>query len=264
MYSLDTDGFQIFQRVFSTSEVSKMRSQIEKLFFRLTEAGLVTHVKTSDVDFKTYPADVIQKELECFNYIIFDDRILECVRNLLGPDFCYFKDSNIQVGTGHAGYHKDNVSRNNPNHSDWSSDYNVIRMGLYLQDTKNFSGGISIKKGSHLHVNLSSGKGVIPPLETGDVVFWKLTTTHSGNAKRLKFFPNTPLYGRIQRNLPGWLFKPTQVNRIALFATYGKPGIHTETFIDYLKTRTDSYLQSNSVYTEKARALANAGNFRLV
>ena len=180
MYKLEKDGFQVFKGIFSAEEILRIRKQTEKLFLRQSELGLVQHHKNRHVDFQNFRADVIQEEFEEFDYIIFHDRILECVRSLIGPDFCYFQDSDIQFGTGYSGYHKDNVSRDNPEHSDWLSDYDVIRMGLYMQDTKNFSGGISIKRGSHKHVNLSSGVGVLVPLkwecvfEAGD---------HSGNAK---------------------------------------------------------------------------------
>ena len=60
MYCLEKDGFQIFQGVFSAAEITNMRSQIEKLFLRMSEAGKVTHVIDKNVDFKTYPADLIQ------------------------------------------------------------------------------------------------------------------------------------------------------------------------------------------------------------
>ena len=264
IYKLEKDGFQVFKGIFSDEEILRIRNRTEKLFLRQSELGLVQHHKSRHVDFQNFRADVIQKEFEEFDYIIFDSRILECVQSLIGPDFCYFPDSDIQVGTGYSGYHKDNVSRDNPEHSDWFSDYDVIRMGLYMQDTKNFSGGISIKRGSHKHVNLSSGKGVIVPLEMGDVVFWKLTATHSGNAKRLKIFSKIALYGRAQRSLPDWVFKPEQFKRIALFASYGKPGIHLDSYVNYLKNDANSCVGDDNIYSKSARSLAKLGNFSLI
>ena len=208
--------------------------------------------------------DVIQEELEEFKYIIFDERVLSCVRTLIGADIVYFQDSTIQIGTGMAGYHKDNKTNNDAEHSDWRSNYDVIRMGVYFQNTKDFSGGINVKIGSHNHANYHSGKGINVPLETGDIVFWKLTTTHSGNAKRLKILPSVPLLGRIQRMLPESFFIPEEMQRMALFASYGKPGIHLDSFINYFQLKGDTPTRvNNSNYSNEARSFAKANGVSL-
>jgi ectoine hydroxylase-related dioxygenase (phytanoyl-CoA dioxygenase family) len=265
MYDLNKDGFKIFKGVFEPNEILQMRKKIQKLFQRLNNDNLVIAKKSKDFDYKSTIPDVVQEELEAFNYVVFDERVLRCVRELIGSDIAYFQDSTIQNGIGLAGYHKDNVSRDDSNHSDWKSNYDLIRMGIYFQNIKDYSGGINIKSGSHKHANLHSGKAVNIPLETGDIVFWKLTTTHSGNAKRLKMFPRISLPGRVQRILPEYFFLPEEMERMALFACFGKPGIHLETYINYFKSRNDAYDKiKNSHYSNKARSIAAAGSVRLI
>ena len=264
MYNLSDHGFQVFSGVFKPAEITRMREKIQESFQRLSKKGLILERKSKDFDFQSMIPDVIQEELEEFKYIIFDERVLSCVRTLIGADIVYFQDSTIQIGTGMAGYHKDNKTNNDAEHSDWKSNYDVIRMGVYFQNTKDFSGGINIKIGSHNHANYHSGRGINVPLETGDIVFWKLTTTHSGNAKRLKILPSVPLLGRIQRMLPESFFIPEEMQRMALFASYGKPGIHLDSFINYFQLKGDTPTRvNNSNYSNEARSFAKANGVSL-
>lgn len=264
MYNLNEHGFQIFKSVFKPEEICQMREKIHESFHRLSKEDLIIERKSKDFDFKSLVPDVILEELKEFNYIIFDERVLKCVRELIGSDISYFQDSTIQIGTGLTGYHKDNVSRNDKNHSDWQSNYDIIRMGIYFQNTKDFSGGLNLRVGSHNHADLHSGKAINAPLETGDIVFWKLTTTHSGNAKRLKMMPNISLLGKIQRILPEVFFIPEEMERIALFAAYGKPGHHLDTYSDYLKNRSDTTIRvDNSYYSNEARTIADSHGITL-
>ncbi|MDB2357148.1 hypothetical protein N9W10_03180 [Gammaproteobacteria bacterium] len=265
MYNLNDHGFQVFSGIFQPSEIEEMRNKIQEAFQRLSSQDLILKNKSQHFNFQSMVPDVIQNELKQFKYIIFDERVLDCVRKLIGSDIVYFQDSTIQIGEGLTGYHKDNKTDNDPNHSDWKSNYDVIRMGVYFQNVKDFSGGINIKLGSHNHADYHSGKGINVPLETGDIVFWKLTTTHSGNAKRLKFFPEISLLGRVQRMLPEYFFIPAEMQRMALFATYGKPGVHLDSFINYFKSKSDTATRVNSSHcTDEARSLANSNGVSLM
>lgn len=259
-YNLEEHGFQIIKGVFTPEQIHNMRLAIKKTFLRLEKLNLLIKSVSKHFNYSRTLPDVIQQELEEFDYIIFNKSYLEAVKSLIGPDIAYIQDSSIEIGTGLTGYHKDNVSRNDANHSDWKTNYDVIRGGLYFQNTKDYSGGVNIRVGSHKQANLFSGKPIIAPLEEGDIIFWKLTTTHSGNAKRLKLFPNTPLLGRVQRFLPNWFFIEEQKERMALFATFGKPGTHLDVYESY---RSNSLTRKNSNYTNKCRELAKQNNITL-
>jgi hypothetical protein len=142
-------------------------------------------------------------------------------------------------------------------------------MGFYLQDTDKFSGGVNIKSGSHKYVDLFSGRPINVPLKMGDLVFWKLTTTHSGNAARLKMFPEFPLPGRIQRSLQRFLsdslFLPEHMKRMSVFCTYGRPGVHLDNFIKYINQGEGSLLKSRqSQYSQRAYELAQTAKVKLV
>ena len=262
-YNLEKHGFEVIKGVFTPEQIQNMRLAIKKTFKRLEKLDLIEKNNGKNYNFSSSIVDVIQQELEEFDYIIFNKEYLKAVKSLIGQDIAYMQDSSIQIGTGFTGYHKDNISRDSKNHDDWKSNYDVIRGGLYFQNTKDYSGGVNIRIGSHKHVNLFSGKAINVPLKEGDLVFWKLTTTHSGNAKRLKLFHNLPLLGRIQRFLPNWFYIAEKVERMALFATFGKPGTHYNNYERYLRGKTTDPTRKNSKYSKKSRELAQQNNIIL-
>jgi hypothetical protein len=267
VYELNKNGFQVFKNVFTEDEINIFREKIIDNFLkRLRENNLLRHFKSPHVDFESTKCDLIGTELEEFDYIILNQKILSCVKELLGENAVYFMDSNVQYGKGFSGYHKDlDISKANANHKDWKSNYDVVRMGMYFQDTKNYSGGLLVKDKSQNHINLSKGKAINLPLETGDIVFWKLTTTHSGNASRLKFFPNLALPGRMQRMIPEWTFIPEQKKRLALFCTFGREGHHLSNFIEYcnLGTKTSQHFR-NSNFTKRSYEISAESKIKLI
>ena len=82
----------------------------------------------------------------------------------------------------------DGVSTRNYLHGpDWSEDYKMIRIGVYLQDHDKFSGGVKLEEGSH-KLPFNKGKRVLADTKAGDVVVWDLRTYHSGNSVKIKTF----------------------------------------------------------------------------
>jgi hypothetical protein len=120
-----------------------------------------------------------------------------------------------------------------------------------------------LRTGSHKFTDLTKGKKVNAPTEPGDIVIWYLTTTHSGNAKRFKFF-NSPvlafdgtksfrsmLYFRIQK-YASFLLQKSEADRIALFLTYGIKDHHLDHYLKYLKTRKYAIkMWRNSPYSKE-------------
>ena len=68
------------------------------------------------------------------------------------------------------------------------------------------------------------------------------------------------MLGRVQRFLPKWFFIAEQIERMALFATFGKPGTHLDAYENYLRSRKDNFTRKNSNYSNKCRELAKLNN----
>ncbi len=97
--------------------------------------------------------------------------------------------------------------------------------------------GLCLRADSHLHQSINVGKIVNVKSEVGDVIIWKLTTTHSPNAEIISLFPNYSFNPRLTKQLPNFLKKKSISPRLALFMGFGVEDHYTEDYIEYLKTR---------------------------
>jgi len=128
---------------------------------------------------------------------------------------------------------------------DWKGDYSLIRLGLYLQDHKKYSGGLIVKEGSHLS---SDGKIGYIDSEVGDVVVWNLKTLHSGNAVRLKFFNKYSYltYGK-EDTISKFLIRKEKDERMAFFITFGIKSNHLDRYISEYMLKRDEVIHHLNV-----------------
>jgi hypothetical protein len=243
VHALRRDGFTVAKSVFSAEEVSHVRDLVRKAKSRSVAEGLF------DAD-PNYPSLTMLRgdalaipELTEVDYLVLDQRIVGLVKQLLGHEVIYHGDSTVQVGEGPRGFHKDNADRGDAAGVDWQGDYGVLRFGVYLQDHTFHSGGLKVRLGSHRRVSHHAGKAVNLSTTTGDVVFWLLTTSHSGNFIRVKGVPNLCLHPRIESLTPITMRVPEQCERMAVFCTYGRPGPHLDHYIEYQSGRADVIMQ---------------------
>ena len=221
------EGYLLIRSVFSSAEVEAMRRGIVDEGEKAIQTGRVLKSATGEVVPVGDIAGVAGLES-----LLFDPRLVQIARVLLGtPDIVYFGDSGLMIGGALRGFHKDNTCRDDASHTDWQSWYGLVRMGIYLQDHRRYSGGLKLRVGSHLHADLTTGKILAVPSEPGDVVVWSLRTTHSGHAARMRWLPNLGIQPRFEFRLPSRLLRPEPCKRLAIFMTYGSPGPHLDNYI---------------------------------
>lgn len=239
------DGFVIIRGVFSREEALDLR------------ARALRHPPLADL--------LSQPGLRP---LLLDQRILQSVRTLLGPQVVYFQDSSVAVGDTPAGLHKDCVDRDDARGPDWAGRYPIVRVGVYLQDHVGLPGGLDLQRGSHNVPGLRGGEHVYADSQLGDVVIWNLRTNHSGSAVMLTR-GNRPLDParlgtRLLRRVPLGLLKRHPQTRVAVFMTFGAPGEHLERFIAYLKTREYAVAGwQASPLTDEMRTLAESAGVQV-
>jgi hypothetical protein len=227
--SFERDGFTIVRQAFSRTEVAQMRASVGRNVAALKEAGVMFKPANREAnpkgDLLAWPG---------LEQVVFDDRILDSVRPLVGRrDLVYFGDSTIQMGEGPRGFHKDNTNRTDATHPDWLSRYTLVRVGLYLQDHDWQSGGLKVRRGSHLHASNSFGRIHDVRVKAGDIVIWSLRTTHSGNAIKLRFLPPwISISPRFEARVPRILQRPAAATRMAIFITYGVEDEHLKRYLE--------------------------------
>ena len=227
------DGFVHLRDVFSAEEIARFREAVLKEADRGTETGQ----RLKSVSGETVPCRDVAS-VPGLEGVVFDQRLVRVAQLLLGVQKpVYFGDSSVMVGGAQRGFHKDSSNRDDPSHSDWQSPYGLVRMGIYLQDHSNHSGGLRLRVGSHLHADVTTGRSYAVPTRPGDVVVWNLRTTHSGHAVRIRGMKSLPLQPRVEFRLPQPLRTGEEKLRAAIFMTYGANGCHLET---YLRKHTDT------------------------
>ncbi len=248
-----TRGYVVVKKVIPVSEMQRIRSRIEQLRDRELAAGKNFLREGGSYDVIYIMGDLPGKEeLREFHYVIFDPRVIEIAKQILGEKLVYFGDSSVQMGEGPRGFHKDNVTRYDPEGADWKGDYPLVRIGIYLKDHTRVSGGLKVRVGSHLNPSHHHGKAINVESELGDIVAWSLRTTHSGNNVRMKGFPSLCLHPRAENLIPSWLKISDSDPRIAIFCTFGASGEHLDRYIQYQASREDcrEYMKRSCVNPE--------------
>jgi hypothetical protein len=237
--NLRRDGFAIARGVFSAAEIARFRNLVANAKARAVTQGLYD----TDPNLRKLTmlrGDVLSvPELAEVDFVVFDQRMTDCIKKVLGPTLVYHGDSAIQVGEGARGFHKDNADRTDASGADWVGEYGVMRFAVYLEDHAAFSGGLKVRVGSHRFVSRHKGRAINLPSAPGDVVCWYLTTSHSGNFVRLRGLPMACLHPRVERLVPDGLRVPEEHERMAIFCTFSRPGEHLDHYLDYQRKRAD-------------------------
>jgi Phytanoyl-CoA dioxygenase (PhyH) len=254
-------GYAIKYNVFSKEEIVNMRERVKQQLEEDQKNNLTFTLQNTSACYSR--GDLLSKNH--LNGILLDPRILQIAKDVLNTEhLVYFGDSTYQTGTGARGFHRDNVDRIFKSGPDWTPEYNLVRIGIYLQDHAKFSGGLKVKVGSHAN---RDGKTIFINSNAGDVAVWSLKTLHSGNAVRLKGLPGVSIdHSSIENRIPAFLKKEQQQERMSLFMTFGVPGPHVDRFIaEYMLKREDVLLNLKAnVYSDDARKLLQSRNIELI
>ncbi len=231
---LDRDGFAVVPGVFDHQEVQQFRREI--------------------LSCSTRGRDLLSADSDVLRRVIYDHRLMDILKVMLGGRPAYFGDSTAMMGAERfGGWHKDNADRYDGKAPDWGSHYDLVRFGIYLQDHYYHSGGLKVRVGSHMYPDTRSGRASYVRTRAGDVVLWNLRTTHAGHGVVLRLAPSISVHSRIAsrvnqfrkenrcrplRALVDSVFADSEQERLAIFATFGRRGLHMERLVSYMKSRT--------------------------
>jgi len=253
------DGYLLRKKAFTTEEIQTFRKLVYEQYAEDEKNGLTFSLTKMKSHAKYAKGDLLSKRL--LHTILLDDRVLGLARDVLGSDhLIYFGDSSYQIGTGLRGFHRDSIDRENLDGPDWKSQYTLIRVGIYLQNHKEYSGGLKVKPGTHAKAN---GPTIFVENEIGDIATWSLMLLHSGNAVKLKLFSGLSIdNSSIENRIPSFLKKEEEQERISLFMTFATPSAHVDRYIqEYELKREDTvaHLKSSKYSDEVLKLTANKG-----
>jgi hypothetical protein len=206
-------------------------------------------------------------------HYIYDDRILDIARRLLGQrEIAYYGDASYAV-VGHdyepgvhvGGWHRDNTDRSNTALPDWKGRYSLIRFGFYLQNHRRTSGGLIVRRTSHDRI-LRGWRAHLSDryLNTGpgDVAVWSMRIQHAGLGRCIRGMPWLPLGPYWQQRLPRSLQAPYgKEERAGFWVSYAIEDDHLRRHCDYLLGRSERLkMWKDSHYSPETReGCARAG-----
>ena len=243
-------GYIVIKSLYTKKYISEIRNEIINLSYKdMNKYEILLNQNIQNILLNKQLIKIIKEILATNSVLYYAD---SAVVNHKNP----FKNKN--------GFHND--SRGEDDKIPYEDEYPIVRVGIYFEDYKNYSGGLKIKEKSHKYFcfnfrrlladtikvlkilffktryNLNSlklGKSINVELEQGDVVIWNLRTHHCGTSRRLKLFPKICLQPFFERMLPKFLFLPTQYeqDRCAVFATFSKDDLDNSNIDGYLKKK---------------------------
>ena len=191
---------------------------------------------------------------ECWDIIV-NERILNVLRNLLGPDILYLYNSHIEENNEtdrEYGWHRDNTTRIFGKGPDWDpkEDYNVIRVGFYLSSFDIAKSGINVIPGSHKKKYTFS--------QLLRLILYRTKNIESSFVKGIRKIIEKYIGDNIKTNLGDCVMFlanvyhspiPTSGLRKSLFTTYGTNNKHAKNYNNYyLKHR--NYPIDNNIHKE--------------
>tara|TARA_A200000113_G_scaffold225039_1_gene244591 strand:+ start:558 stop:1400 length:843 start_codon:yes stop_codon:yes gene_type:complete len=237
--SLEDQGFLLVKNVFSKDEIQSLQSKCSK--------------KCSLVKFnKSVSGDIFEDD--DLRTILFKKDIIDLVKDILGENPIYFRDSQLHCKPNERIFHSDNrADYLNPR----KTHYPIFRFGVFMQDHKRFSGGIKFRSNSHnrlifnklnfknlllgngFHddptVYFNTGKIVNAKSELGDIVIWNLRTEHSGGAVILKFLENLSFSPNIDKIIPSFLKLKEHQTRMSIFYAFGRDSQALKDYVEFKK-----------------------------
>jgi len=250
---LKLDGYCLIKNFFSKDEIDDLRFFVQK-----------NRDKNKDI----YLSIIETKKGKC----LLSKRYFDLLKRTLGENLVYYLDSDLLVDTDKKTIGSFHIDTRNDDEDPGTSDYKVWRVGIYLQDHKNYSGGIKIILSSHKKLLLSSFKkffnilikilkykkkysfkSFLPsfnfvnvPSEAGDIIIWNGRTHHSGRFQRLKVFKNFVLHPFFERLFPKFFFIEDK-ERFVIFQNWCIAHNSSKNYIEYRfsEAKSSSYWKNN-------------------
>lgn len=238
--ALDSDGIFVVRNVLSEEEVGRLRDSVRQ---HLTRTGLRFNLGKTQQN--------VVEEVPELAFIFSHPRILQVAKQVLGESNVVFSG----LGDVHmnmlSGWHKDSGETvpggyfTGPYMT--SPDCRVYKVAIYLQDTGRRD-GFTLRLGSHRHADLSTGELTNARSRLGDIVFFDVRISHTGQLpdpveQGLKGLGRVVNKGQRDRQDPSWVSRLKasywklirRRDRLSVFFIYGAPNSFT---YDYVEANT--------------------------
>ena len=140
------NGYFVKKKLFNQKEVNKYINEIHEIF-KISRERLANERQK-----KTYVLPDGVTKYEKFWPIIYNKSLLSIIRSLIGKNIKYTQHSDIHINLGAGQFHRDNAYRTFKTGPDWNEkkhEYKVVRVAIYLSDSKNYNSSLKILPNTH-------------------------------------------------------------------------------------------------------------------
>ena len=170
--SMDRDGFVVVEKFFSNDEINELRAMVDNHLNR--DGGHFIYHNSGKVISNAfeYVQDLYKK--------VVTKKLAEVLKQELG-DIVYLHHSDVHYNMFN-GWHKDVAEKYVPGIFTDASIYDrakIFKVGIYLQDCTNNKIGLTVRKGSHKHLD-NTGDEFYISSSVGDILIFDQRLYHRG------------------------------------------------------------------------------------
>lgn len=241
------NGYTVIRNVYSNEQIKKFRNFIKKKGEEITGS--------EKKDWRILKGEGM-KDVMSYDELrdsLLNETLIKSIKKILDDEEIYYWGYS-RFRYNEKTYRNIHNDAKNDNQNPFKTKYPILRIGIYLQDHKNFSDGLKIfKKSCH---SFKLGRTLLKKVfkereyryllpqrfnsinidsQAGDVIIWNLRTCHSANALRVKYFKNLSIRPSIENLLEKYfpqIFLPRENDRAVIFSDFGKM---SEPLINYIK-----------------------------
>lgn len=218
---LKKNGFVLIKNFFDQKDIEEIKNISDRL--HSTNIKSVPHLHNFDFSWK----------------LITNSKIIKFLKKFYSPDKIYYLYNSHSVKQKNTepvdpNWHRDNAHRTFGAGEDWSGNYNILRVAIYLNEEKENTNGLKLIKKSHRSKKIICFLLRYLRSKYKRLYFNKIfrffldkiigVTVHPKIGDCLFFYANT-YHAALRNKKIGF--------RKALFLTYGIKNIHAENFLNY-------------------------------
>ena len=251
------NGFVVIRNLLSHEDVKRYKLNINKVF-NLPEREMLQ----TEVDNRTFTCPDGVTKFKTFWEIIFNKKLLNEVKKLLGKEIRYTQHSDLHINLGAGNFHRDNAFREFGNGPDWQIkdfDYKIVRVAIYLSDSNESGSSLIILPGTH------KKESKINKLELN---IWRRIRNNLRRKNLASNFPHIFFSGKktVIKTKPGdcIIFDQRLIHaggvikgispKYAIFLSYGAPNIHSINHHNFYLSRPTYLKKISSILKKKLKA----------
>lgn len=215
------DGYVTIPQVLTTDEIASLAATVKEHF---RHNGLKIHFGQAQPDAMCRIPDI--------RWLLTHEKLLAAFKEVAGRDDIQFTFHSDAHSNAVGGWHTDTQAYFRPDEVR-GDDFQVYKVGIYLQDHIGNNQGLTVSEGSHLSGRVEPDKVRALPTRAGDIILFDVRIFHHGDKNNLIYRLSDRLIrsGSLKTKCAAIFRKLTgRRDKRSIFYTFGVPNVNTHEF----------------------------------